>query len=137
MRTERDRWKIPRASALLVAAALVATMGSMALASPTLGLTVKAHGDCSGPSEWTLSLHASPASLLTVKYSVKGGRSGQRWNVFVDDNGRGVFAGSRTSGTKGAFSVSVSVANLLGRDKISVASNDTATGETCHARAGA
>ena len=117
-----------RASALVVALAVVGATASMASASsPTL---VTRSGDCSGPSHWTLTLRKSGINLR-IKYAVAGGASGQTWNVFADQNDAFLFAVSRTSGVGGTFAVNRVVDDLPGVDAIHVEAQNRRTGEIC------
>ena len=92
-------------------------------------------GDCSGPSEWKLVVRKEDAGTLRVKLEVEGGRSGQKWHVFLSDNGTGFFAGSRISGSNGYFEVSRRTANRAGSDTIRAGASNTVTGETCNGKA--
>jgi hypothetical protein len=131
--TERNHRRLPRPSALLLAAVVVVAMSPAARATST-GVTVKTHGACSGPSHWILRIHAATGARLLVTFTVTGGAAGQRWNIFMSDKGVGIFAGSRTTNSDGTFVVSHYVKDLLGLDKINTAANNTDTGETCQAR---
>lgn len=135
MTIERDRLRIPRLSALLVAAVVVMTMSQSAMAGTALAASVKVHGKCTGPSRWVLAIQPSIGKPLQVKYTVTGSAAGQTWKVFMSDRGAMVYAGTPTTNSKGTFTVTARVKDLLGLDKIAVAANNTATGETCGARA--
>jgi hypothetical protein len=134
MTTERNRYRIPGPGALLVAAVLVVALSPAAWADGA-GATVKTHGPCSDSSSWVLKIKAAKGAPLVVTFVVKGAPAGQSWNVFVSDNGRGVFVGTRTTNGQGTFTLSHRVKNLLGVDTITVGANTSATGETCAARA--
>jgi hypothetical protein len=94
------------------------------------------HARCSGPSRWRLAV-VRDAGSLRVRLAVRGGRPGQRWNVFMDHNGTGFFAGHRISGTDGFWVVRRRVANRAGTDAIRFGAHNVATGETCRGRASA
>ncbi|MDP9119587.1 MAG: hypothetical protein M3M93_04820, partial [Actinomycetota bacterium] len=74
---------------------------------------------------------------LRVRLAVRGGRGGQRWNVFMDHDGNGFFAGNRISGSEGFWVVRRRVSNLPGPDRIGFGAHNVATGETCRGRASA
>lgn len=90
-------------------------------------------GACSGPSRWRLAV-VPDTGILRVRLSVRGGRAGQRWNIFMDHDGTGFFAGSRISGTEGLWIVRRRVANLAGVDTIRFGAYNVRTGETCRGR---
>jgi hypothetical protein len=90
-------------------------------------------GSCSGPSRWRLTV-LPDAGVLRVRLAVRGGREGQRWNIFMDHNGTGFFAGFRISGSDGLWIVRRRVANLAGVDTIRYGAHNVATGETCRGR---
>jgi hypothetical protein len=121
-----------RARALCV----LAIVSVMLVAGPASALEVATvrQGACSGLSGWRLSV-ARDASSLRVRLAVRGGRAGQRWNVFMDHNGNGFFAGHRISGSKGFWVVRRRLSNLAGPDTIGFGAHNVATGETCRGRA--
>ena len=120
------------AGALLLVIALCTTS---ALALGEEGLVTRARGRCSGPSRWALTIRRMAGDALGVRLVVTGGRAGQKWNVFMDHNREGFFAGSRTSGPDGFFVVRRRVANRAGDDIISFGANNVPSHETCEGRA--
>ena len=119
------RWR-RRALAVFLMVALIATAHPAA--------AVVRGGACSGPSHWRLRV-VPDGDLLRVRLAVRGGRAGQRWNIFMDHNGTGFFAGHRISGENGAWAVRRRVPNLAGTDTIRFGAHNVATGETCRGRA--
>jgi hypothetical protein len=117
-----------RALAVLLCVALIAT------ARPATA--VVREGACTGPSHWRLRVVAD-GGVLRVRLAVHGGRAGQRWNIFIDHNGTGFFAGYRTSGENGVWVVRRRVSNLAGIDRIRFGAHNVATGETCSGGASA
>jgi hypothetical protein len=119
------RWR-RRALAVSLVVALIAT------AHPAAAV-VRA-GACSGPSHWRLRV-VPDGDLLRVRLAVRGGRAGQRWNIFMDHNGTGFFAGHRISGENGSWVVRRRVPDLAGTDTIRFGAHNVASGETCRGRA--
>jgi len=111
-----------RALAVLLTVALVATARPVA--------AVVRDAPCTGPSHWRLRV-VPDGNVLRVRLSVRGGRAGQRWNIFMDHNRTGFFAGHRISGEAGAWVVRRRVSNLAGTDWIRFGAHNVATGETC------
>ena len=72
--------------------------------------------------------------VLWVRLSIKGGRPGQRWNVFMDQNGTGFFAGSRISREHGLVIVTRRTDDQAGLDHVRVAAHNIATMEICRGR---
>lgn len=124
-----SRRSFRRILVVCVAVAAVALAGSGASAETA----AVRRGACSGPSRWRLAV-APDAGILRVRLSVRGGRADQRWNVFMDHDGTGFFAGSRISGIDGLWIVRRRVANLAGVDTIRFGANNVRTGETCRGR---
>jgi hypothetical protein len=124
-----------RAVLAALAAALLLTPASQAAASP-IATPPRTHGTCSGPSHWALAVHMNASGGLTVRFALGGGAQGQRWHVFMDDDGAGFFQGARVSVAGGVVRIVRRTANLAGVDTIRVSASDTATLETCRARAG-
>ena len=78
-----------RALAVLLTVALIATARPVA--------AVLRDAPCTGPSHWRLRV-VPDGNVLRVRLSVRGGRAAQRWNIFMDHNRTGFFAGHRISG---------------------------------------
>lgn len=105
-------------------------------ATATSARSVIARGACrDGPSRWRLALRNEGGGILMVRLLVKGGRPGQRWNIFMDDNGRGFFAGSRVSRAGGLFAVGRRIPNRPGTDHIHFAAHNVVTGSQCRGHA--
>ena len=115
-----------RALAVFLMVALLATARPAA--------AVVREGACTGPSHWRLRV-LPDGDVLSVRLAVRGGRAGQRWNIFMDHNGTGFFAGYRISGDGGAWVVRRRVPNLAGTDTIRFGAHNVVTGETCSGRA--
>ena len=130
--TDRGRRRRSRRRALavlsivmLLAASSAATAGDVA---------VVRRGACTGPSLWMLRV-VPDAGVLRVRLTVRGGRAGQRWNIFMDHDGIGFFAGYRISGEDGFWVVRKRVQNHAGADLIRFGAHNVITGETCSGRA--
>jgi hypothetical protein len=132
MQPPRGRPARVRAVCLLALVSLLVVTGPVAAFETA---TVR-RGACSGPSGWRLAV-VRDAGLLRVRLAVRGGRAGQRWNVFMDDNGERFFAGIRISGSEGFWVVRRRVPNRAGPDRIGFGAHNVATGETCRGRAAA
>ncbi|HEY6567949.1 MAG TPA: hypothetical protein VI341_10575 [Actinomycetota bacterium] len=92
-----------------------------------------ARGGCSGPSRWRLTVRRE-AGAFRVTLVVRGGPADQRWNIFIDHDGRGFFAGSRVSNANGAVSVRRTASDLRGVDRFRFGANGK-HGESCSGRA--
>ena len=92
------------------------------------------HGACSVQSHWALRL-VRDGGILRVRLAVRDGAAGQRWNIFMDHNGTGFFAGYRISDVNGFWVVRRRVRNLVGTDTIRFGAHNVVTGETCRGRA--
>ena len=114
--------------------ALVVLLMVSLLATPLPAVAVVRDGVCTGPSHWRLRV-LPDGDVLRVRLAVRGGQAGQRWNIFMDHNGTGFFAGYRISGEDGAWVVRRRVPNLAGTDVIRFGAHNVATGETCSGRA--
>jgi len=104
------------------------------IATAPAAVAVVREGACTGPSHWRLRV-VPDGDVLRVRLAVRGGRAGQRWNIFMDHNGTGFFAGYRISGEDGAWVVRRRVPNLAGIDVIRFGAHNVATGETCSGQA--
>ena len=107
----------------------------LAASSATAGeIAVVRRNACTGPSHWRLRV-VQDAGVLRVRLTVRGGRAGQRWNIFMDDDGTGFFAGHRISGEDGFWVVRKRAQNHAGADSIRFGAHNVITGETCSGRA--
>jgi hypothetical protein len=120
-----------------LATALVTSTLGLVAGVPSAGVEARVvrRGECSGPSAWAPGIRRLELGRLRVRFALRGGAEQQKWNVFMDHNGRGFFAGSRLSGTDGLVVVIRRVRNRPGPDTIRVAAHNVRTGEVCRARA--
>jgi len=124
------------ALALVVVVVLLADGSASAVGStPAVGSDVVRHGLCvGGASHWRLRVTADDLGMLVVRFRIAGGSAGETWNLFLDRNGTGFFAGSRVSNTFGVVRVRRRIADAPGADVIRAAGHDVATGEICRGR---
>ena len=127
----RDRRGRRRA---LVSLPIVALIVAALVVTAAPADAVVRRGECTGPSRWRLRV-VPDGDEIRVRLAVRGGAAGQRWNIFMDHNGTGFFAGSRISGEDGAWVVRRRVPNLDGTDRIRFGAHNVPTGETCRGRA--
>ena len=92
------------------------------------------HGDCTGISDWQLRVVTLSTSELRVRFLVLGGDEGQTWNVYLDRDGVGFFAGSRESGVGGLVKVRQRIPDQPGEEVIRAAGHNVVTGEVCRGR---
>ena len=122
--------------ALILSIAL--TLASMTSPEASAGSVVHArvarHGDCTGVSTWQLRVVTLDTSELRVRFLVIGGEEGQTWNVYLDRDGVGFFAGSRDSGIGGLVRVRQRIPELAGEEIIRAAGHNVVTGEVCRGR---
>lgn len=123
-----------RAGARVLCVLAIVSLVAMAAPAAALEVATVRRARCSGPSGWRLAVVRDGGSLR-VSLVVRGGRAGQRWNIFMDHNGNGFFAGSRLSRARGFWEVRRRVANRPGIDTIRFGAHNVATGETCRGRA--
>jgi hypothetical protein len=123
---------------LVLLAVVVAIVSPSAVATPSVVGSVSGvirHGLCvGGPSHWRLRMTAETDGLLLVRFRIGGGTPGDTWNLFLDHNGTGFFAGSRVANEIGVVRVRRRTADLAGADVIRAAGHDVATGEVCRGR---
>ena len=115
---------------------VLAVVSLVVIAHPAAATEVATvrHGPCTAPSHWRLRV-VRDGGLVSVRLAVRGGRAGQRWNIFMDDNGTGFFAGYRITDVGGFWVVRRRVRNLVGTDTIRFGAHNVVTGETCRGRA--
>jgi outer membrane protein assembly factor BamB len=94
---------------------------------------VRRHGACSGRSEWTLEVRKDDGRLR-VRFELEGGASGQKWNLFLSDNGVGFYTGSQVSGADGHVEVRRRTRDRAGDDSIRAEANNIVSGERCRGK---
>jgi hypothetical protein len=119
------RWRLVAACALCVPI--------LAFASTTVGASDdEARGSCSGgPSDWRLRVRPEDGVELRVRFEIRGGEPGQRWQLFVSDNGTRVLARTKTSDDGGRVRVRKPTADQAGTDQIRASGVNVETGESC------
>ena len=122
-----------RVAAIAVIAMALATLLSAEAAAVTTANAAR-HGDCTLVSSWQLRVVALTTSELRVRFLVVGGEEGQTWNIYLDRDGVGFFAGSRESGEGGLVRVRRRIADLPGEELIRAAGHNVVTGEICRGR---
>jgi hypothetical protein len=123
--------RVSRAVALGIAVTL--WLSSAAVASETGPAPgVARHGVCvGGSSQWRLRVTSDDTGTLVVRFRLTGGNPGETWNLFLDQNGTGFFAGSRVSDDTGVVHLRRRADDLPGIDVIRAAGHDVVTGEVC------
>ncbi len=115
---------------LIICAVLAVTVAATAV--PGLA-TEERRGSCSGgPGHWELRVSRDDAQLR-IRFEIDDVPSGQSWQIFISDNGRSVFSGTRTS-NDGHVRVRVRTRNRAGTDRIKASGVNTKAGTTCAGR---
>jgi hypothetical protein len=108
----------------LIVASLVSTSASAA--GPG-----ERHGNCvSGPGEWRLIVQREGPSTLRVRFELKDVVSGETWQVFLSDDGVGIFSGTKVA-DGGDLRVRKLTRDRAGRDRISASAVNMDSGATC------
>jgi hypothetical protein len=89
------------------------------------------HGSCSGSGHWRLVVRPAPAGALRIRFAVRDVDRGHVWQVFLSDDDRRIFAGTRTADDDGRFRVRVRGRDRSGRDHVEASAIDGATGASC------
>lgn len=102
------------------------------LSSPAVsGVPGERRGDClSGPGEWRLVVQRKGPGTLRVRFELKDVASGERWQLFLSDDGVGIFSGTREA-DDGDLRVRRLTHDRPGRDRISATAVDMDSGATC------
>jgi hypothetical protein len=123
-------------TAILLASMLLVGAGGPVGAVPDAvdHATIARRGPCTGASTWRLRVVALPTAELRVRFTIVGGAAGETWNLFMDSDGIGFFAGSRVSDVRGLVSVRRRTADGPAVELIRATAHDVATGEICRGR---
>jgi hypothetical protein len=91
-----------------------------------------ARGGCSGGhSEWRLSVQREEAGLLRVRFRIEGSEGGHEWQLFVSNQGKRIYAGTKLSDDGGEVRLRLPTRDRRGRDHIAATGVDLTTGESC------
>lgn len=120
---------------IMLAAILVSSGADPAMTTPRSDRpSIARRGPCTGASKWRLRVVALPTAELRVRFTLAGGAAGETWNLFLDSDGVGFFAGSRVSGVGGLVTVRRRIADGETDELIRATAHDVATGEICRGR---
>jgi hypothetical protein len=112
---------------------LVVVIGLL-LAGTSAGASdeVRRRGSCtSGSGHWDLRVRRETRTSLRVRFSIENAPPGHTWQLFLSDNGSGVFARSKVSISDGEVRVRKVIRDRWGSDRIKASGVDLTTGELC------
>ncbi|MGZ8628935.1 MAG: hypothetical protein ACXWYN_09475 [Actinomycetota bacterium] len=91
----------------------------------------EARGACSGGvGEWRLKVRPHDGALR-IRFEISDAEDGERWQLFVSDDGQRVYAGTRFADDGGQIRVRTATADRAGRDRIKATGVNLDTGTTC------
>jgi hypothetical protein len=120
-------------AAVIVAACLVTPPAAAYAVERPSGRPIVARGTCSESSRWRLGV-IRVEGALRIALTLRTRRPGRRWNVFIEHDRSGIFAGARRTDFRGRVRVRRAVPNHVGADRFRFGANNTITGETCRGR---
>lgn len=117
-----------RTKLLPLLVALVLTLA----AGPAKAPNGEVRGSCSGgPSGFRLRVQPQDDASLRVRFEIEGGEEGQAWQLFMSDDGKRIYAGTKVAGDEGHVRARTATRDRAGRDRISATGVNLATGESC------
>jgi hypothetical protein len=115
----------------ILAGALALVLASLWSTPASAAGPVERRGDCvSGPGEWRLVVQSEGPGTLRIRFELKDVVSGETWQVFLSDNGVGIFSGTKVA-DEGELRVRKLTRDRSGRDRISATAVDMDSGATC------
>ena len=116
-----------------VRAVAIALALMLAVAAPVAaGGEARRSGPCSGgPGEWELRAGREDGGRIRVRFRIDHVHEGQRWQLFLSDNGARFYSGAKTARRGGEVRVQVRTRDRSGRDRIAASGVNTRTGATC------
>jgi len=92
---------------------------------------VERRGDCvGGPGRWRLVVEREGPKTLRVRYELRDVVSEQTWQLFLSDNGIGVYSSTEVS-ENNRIRVREEIRDRWGRDRISATAVNMDSGVTC------
>lgn len=94
---------------------------------------VRVNGKCTASSTSKMKLKTDNGRIET-DFEVDQNRVGQKWSVFISDNGTVVVRGTAiTTAPSGSFEFRRLIPNRAGTDRVKATAKNAATGEVCSA----
>ena len=95
------------------------------------GGPVERRGDCvGGPGGWRLVVQREGPGTLRVRFELKDVVSAQTWQLFLSDDGVGVYSGTKVA-VDGELRVRKVTRDRAGRDRIAATAVNVDSGATC------
>jgi hypothetical protein len=110
----------------------LASLLALVAQGPASADSLTRRGSCSGQSDWKLVVRQETANTLRVRFDIEGGESGQTWQLFLSDNGHGIYARNKVSGSDGEVRARTITADRPGTDRIAASGVNLSTGESCN-----
>jgi hypothetical protein len=115
-----------------IKAAALALSLSLCLGGVASARGVEKRGSCSGGrGEWRIAVRSESDGKLRVRFEIEHVPAGQTWQVFLSDNGTGIFSGTRRASSSGEVHVTVFPRNRPGTDRIAASGVNSGTGIRC------
>jgi len=110
-------------------------LAAMGLPASVARADTERRGDCvGGPATWRLDVQREDGAHLRVRFEVRGVDEGERWQIFVSNDGVRELAKTRTARGSGSVRVRLLVRDRVGRDRIAASAVSLDDGETCSGR---
>jgi len=104
---------------------------AMLLSAAGQGGPVERRGDCvAGPGRWRLAVQREGLKTLRVRFELKDVDSGESWQLFLSDNGVGIFFTTKVA-ENNEVRVRKVTRDRSGRDRISASAVNMDSGATC------
>jgi hypothetical protein len=120
-----------RRTSLRIAAPLITTLALTALVgSAPVAAGVDRERDCSGGSDWELSLDRDDGKI-EFELDIDTSRSGQRWGIVIKQNDNAFFSDTRRTDDDEDIEIDRDRPDRSGTDRFSFRAVNRATGEVC------
>ena len=83
------------------------------------------------PVQWRLRASAKGPGTIEVRFDIEHVRPGQRWQLFLSDDGARIFAGTRTADGDGELRAIKVTTNRPGVDQIKGSGVNVTAGGSC------
>jgi hypothetical protein len=120
-----------RLCVLLLSGILLLSLGATGASAKHGGDDHTRRGDCSlGVATYSLTVNHTSGPNLQVRFVISHAGLGATWMLFGSDNGHRIFSVSRIALT-GTVSVTRTIPDLDGNNRVKATANNILTGETC------
>jgi hypothetical protein len=99
--------------------------------SSASGSSVRREGSCSGRGDWRLRVSRESATTIKVRFDIEHVAPGDSWQLFLSDDGRGIFARTKVADADGELRAVSITRDRAGTDRVKGSGVNVTAGGSC------